>query len=134
MFIRKMFKLTHHWYPTFCLFGKTWMYQSKKKKLVQNTKLKNLFKIQTCVNKIYNNYSYFVLFYLKKKQLNNIWKVSNKNIKYKKLKPTKKPCTKNETGKLTMYKQDSMCKMSVASMNICHWGMKCSLNKSSVVF
>ena len=27
-------------------------------------------------------------------------KLSNKNIKYKKLKPTKKPCTKNVTGKL----------------------------------
>ena len=32
--------------------------------------------------------------------INILKKLSNKNIKYKKLKPTKKPYTKNVTGKL----------------------------------
>ena len=91
--------------------------------------LKNWFKIRKSLNKIYNNYSYvLILFYFKNNTI-NICKLSNKNIKYKKLKPTKKQYAKNKTGKLRMYKQDSMCRMSGTSMNISHWGMKCSLNE-----
>ena len=54
----------------------------------------------TFINRIYNNYSYMtILFYFKNNSI-NIQKLSNKNVKYKMLKPTKKPYTKKVTGKL----------------------------------
>ena len=54
----------------------------------------------TNINRIYNNYSYMtILFYFKNNSI-NIQKLSNKNVKYKMLKPTKKPYTKKVTGKL----------------------------------
>ena len=62
--------------------------------------LQNSFKIRTCINKIYNNYSYVIILFNFKNNSINIQKLSNKNIKYKKLKPAKKPYTKNVTGKL----------------------------------
>ena len=43
--------------------------------------LKNSFKIRTCINKIYNNYSYIILFNLKKKQLNKYIQIKNLVIK-----------------------------------------------------
>ena len=60
--------------------------------------LKNSFKIETCINKIYNNYSYIIPFNFEKK-LNKYIHIK-KDIKYKKLKPTKKPHTKNVTKKI----------------------------------
>ena len=54
----------------------------------------------TFINRIYNNYSYMtILFYFKNNSI-NIQKLSNKNVKYKMLKPTKRPYTKKVTGKL----------------------------------
>ena len=54
----------------------------------------------TFINRIYNNYSYItILFYFKNNSI-NIQKLSNKNVKYKMLKLTKKPYTKKVTGKL----------------------------------
>ena len=62
--------------------------------------LKNSFKIRTCINKIYNNYCYIILFNFKNNSVNYTYKkLGNKNIKYKKLKPTKKPHTENMTSK-----------------------------------
>ena len=46
--------------------------------------LENSFKIRTCINKIYNNYSYVMILFNEHKKL------SNMNIKYKKLRATKK--------------------------------------------
>ena len=63
--------------------------------------LKSSFKIRPCINKIYNNYSYIILFNLKNNSVNKYIDIKNlvKKTKYKKLKPTKKPHTKNVTRK-----------------------------------
>ena len=51
--------------------------------------LKNLFKIRTCINKIYNNYNYIILFNFKNNSINRYRKKFGiKNIKDKKLRPT----------------------------------------------
>ena len=62
--------------------------------------LENSFKIRTCINKISYNYGCVIILFNFKNNSINIQKLSNKNIKYKKLKPAKKPYTKNVTGKL----------------------------------
>ena len=49
--------------------------------------LENSFKIRMFINKIYNYYSYVMTLF----NVTNIKKLSNLNIKYKKLRATKKP-------------------------------------------